>query len=146
VRLTCNLGEPAKFESNEIGRLKKDGFQLINSVKGGAFDGNFIKWTYENVKTDLHKHSSFEIWRHKSSSSYTTALTQGWIARLLQETGAQRRVAHKTYWTEERVQGSAIKLMTKSDWYNADNQAYHASKCLGVFDQVTRHMPNRAAI
>ena len=41
--------EAAKFERKEIDRLKKNGFQLINSVKGGSLGGNFIKWTYEKV-------------------------------------------------------------------------------------------------
>ena len=48
-------------------------------------------------------------------------------------------------WTPEVIRADALKYRTKNAWKEAPGAAYDTAKKLGIFDNMTTHMPKDAS-
>jgi hypothetical protein len=96
-------------------------------------------WTLERCKASAAEFQSRFRWERNTPSAYNAALKNGWLEECCAHMTDQR--GRKRKWTPDTIAASAQRFRRKSDWLNAEESAYKAAKELGIFDEVTAHMP-----
>ena len=66
-------------ESLLIHQLKRIGFNVLNTTKGGQPGGNKVIWTYEKIVETTKKYKSFRDWKKNERFAYATAIHRGYI-------------------------------------------------------------------
>lgn len=88
TKLTPNLYIKTDYVSVEIAvsleekilnDYKNNGWNILNKIKTGGIGSNVVKWTKEMCEIETKKYNKLSIYQKNSSSSYASALKNGWI-------------------------------------------------------------------
>lgn len=98
-------------------------------------------WTLERCKESAAPYTSRVARSKGAQSAYGHACRNGWLDQCCAHMPRHRP---KPKWTPENIAASAKYFRTKSAWHQLEHGAYWAAKRLGIFKQVTAHMPRRS--
>lgn len=132
-----NWMEPKLAQAAEIELIEKyyaDGWELLNTVKGGGLGGSELKWNNELIRKESLKYKKLKDFRDKSPSAYTIAST----SKLLESFTHLER--ERTFWNLESVKVEGKKYSTRSEFSVNAAGASDWARNNNVFDEVCSHM------
>tara|TARA_R110000796_G_scaffold58413_4_gene134890 strand:+ start:36819 stop:37721 length:903 start_codon:yes stop_codon:yes gene_type:complete len=95
-------------------------------------------WTKEKCITEAKKFKTRNEWYLKSSTTYSTAVKNGW----LDECAEHMELVNKPdgYWTKEKCITEARKFKIKERWKTGHSKSYQAARKSDWFDECVKHM------
>lgn len=100
------------------------------------------EWTKELVTQEAEKYSSRTEFQVKNPGAYHYAARRGFIDEIA-HLAAKRKP--KGWWTAKRVLQEAKMFSRKTDFYRAHKGAANAAKRLGIYEEMVKLFPKRAA-
>lgn len=132
-----NLIEVGKFENHIMDAYKKNGWILLNKMKGGGIGGYVTKWTYNACRTKSLTCKTRTEFKRKYPGAYHAAAKNGWLYEFFPEPKKESRC--RGYYTYE-ICAELSKLFTKRiDFHKAHVTAYDKIKKMG-WDELLSHM------
>ncbi len=97
-------------------------------------------WTLERCMESAAAYTSRLAWAKGDISAHKHASKNGWLEQCCAHMPKYRPAGK---WTRERIEESAKQFSSKKRWHQEEHGAYDAAKRLGIFEEVTAHMPNQ---
>jgi hypothetical protein len=100
-------------------------------------------WNEEKIKEEALKYNSKSKFKKGNESAYVAAKRLGVFEITCKHMPNHVRRTNRI-WTPEKLAKEALKYSTKNDFRIGNKSAYSTSKKLGIFEEITSHMPIRA--
>ncbi len=131
--------DASNMEKYYMTDYKKNGWILLNKMKGGGLGGNYILWTYEKCKVEALKYKTKSEFSGKNASAYCSALKYGWLDEISSHMSQIIRKP-KGYWTKELVHEIALQYQRRREFKLNSGDAYSFAWKNGFLDEVCVHM------
>jgi predicted GIY-YIG superfamily endonuclease len=131
--------DEARFAEQEfIEYYKKNGWNILNKVKGGALGGSFERdWSKDRIKEIALQFTNRTEFCRKAHSACEMARKLG----IFDEVTQHMPILQQT-WDYEKIKNEALKFHNFQEFRN-NSKAYQPAKKRGILDDVTSHMTNR---
>lgn len=127
-----------KKEKEMIEQYKKDGWILLNSVKGGSLGSSPRKWRRTTCEKAALKCGSKSEFQRLFSGAWAAAKKGGWINDICSHMIELRKP--NGYWTKERIIDAALKSKKRSEFKKGFPVAYNIARKNGWLEEVCSHM------
>ncbi len=126
-----------KLEIETIEKYKRNGWKLLNKVKGGSLGATNRYWTKEKCIEEGFKYNSKKEFREKSYSSYKISLRNNWLEEVTKH--MNQTIKPKGYWTKEKCIEEGSKFNSKKEFREKSPICYKIS-LRNNWLEVTSHM------
>jgi len=127
-----------KLENDYIEIYRKNGWIILNKIKGGGLGGNIKKWTYEKCKDESLKYKTQKDFKINSSSAYRVILDHKWYELMNHLINNLQKP--NGYWTYERCKEAALGCKTRNDFKLKNPSAYDKALKNKWFKDICNHM------
>lgn len=124
-----------ELENNYINFYRKNGWNILNSVNGGALGASKKKWTVEKCHDEALKYESRSEFYYKSNKIYAAACRYGWLNEICAHMSSKR-----ISWTIEICENDALKYKTRNEYSTKSHNSYIAAHRHGWLDEICAHM------
>ena len=131
----------ARMEQYFINFYRKEGWKLLNNIKGGGLGGKQTKWTEEAILKNILNYNSYKEWMKNETGAYAAALDLNIIEKI--DKILPRTPGSFKIWTEEKVLIEAKRWKSRSEFLKYASGAYEAAKKYGIYEEATAHMPDK---
>ena len=131
----------ARMEQYFINFYRKEGWKLLNNIKGGGLGGKQTKWTEEAILKNILNYNSYKEWVKNETGAYAAALDLNIIEKI--DKILPRTPGSFKIWTEEKVLIEAKRWKSRSEFLKYASGAYEAAKKYGIYEEATAHMPDK---
>lgn len=126
--------EAALAEQALIEKYRRDGWEILNSVKGGSLGGNELIWTDDTLLTEAQKYQTVEEFRKKSPCAYATISQRG-LGKFTEHLNRSRKS-----WDLESAKTEAHKYLSRSEFNKQCSAAYSWARDNNLVDEICTHM------
>lgn len=126
--------EAAELETFIIDEYRKDGRQVLNSVRGGALGSREAIWTPDTIKKEALLYQSRGEFKRACSGAYRAAIR----LKCLQQCCSHMKYINES-WTVERVLEESLKYKTKVE-FRLNNPLYVAAQRYNLLDEIYEKM------
>lgn len=122
-----------KLEDEFINRYKRDGWKMLNSIKGGALGGNERQWTFEKCLQIAKEYNRREDlrWAPGLGGLYNAANKNGWWDQI-----CAHMTGGNTKWSKKEVLKAAKGCDYVGEFQKKYGAAYRAAKSGGYLEEV----------
>ena len=146
IQLTdyINKEKAKEQEGIQLANYVSKGWIPLNRVKTGSLGGHITNdgFTFEECKARGQKYSKRSEWKREDYPTYYIASKRGWIDMILKQSERFGN-AKQTYWTEERIQETALHYEFRSDLRKGSPVAYQQAHKKNILDKVCSHMKRK---
>lgn len=135
--------EALKKEKALIKNYLNKGYFLLNKTKGGELGTSRKFWTDERILESAKKYKTRKDWKQSNPAAYNAS-----IKSFIHKTATEHmeKILNEKKWNFKEIAKSAKKFQYKQVWRSQEGGAYAASKRLGVYKEVTKHMKKPSMI
>ena len=139
VKLTdyIDVDDAAKKEDEFISKFKKEGFVIINKVKGGGV-GHGLKYTDEELRSLISSITDLKDFYKNHYPLYKAAQNRG---KEFFNDVTKNMVRSNTTWTIELVKDFAKKVSSKTEFNLKYPNAYRAAKNMNILKDLFPEAP-----
>lgn len=136
--------EASDLEISYIEQYREKGYFILNIAKGGCIGGpKQGKWNEETIRESAKKYLTWTDWNKNDPGALVASQKMGIYHDVTKHMINKRNPR----WTIKSIKESASKYKTYSEWRkNAGGGVINAAVRLGIYDQVTSHMPKAKKI
>lgn len=132
----------AELEVKMIRGYRSRGYAVLNKVAAGGLGGTPKKITKRECKEVAQKYDTrTKFFKSKHASYYHYARRQGWLREICSH---MRRFSKPSgYWTPKRLEKSAKRFKSVSEFRNKAPLAYKRALSLGLLQDLTKSMTRK---
>lgn len=123
------------LEQKTIEEYRNDGWNILNTSKGGGMGGKEIKWTKELIMKEALKYNTRSEFRKKSPKGYDAAIRNN----LLDVVCSHMKYLNKS-WTKEKIQEVALKYNSRGDFQKYSPNEYSIAHKHKWISDVCKHI------
>lgn len=128
------IEDAKKLENDFINMYRKNGWIVLNKIKGGTLGGNIVKWNKESCEKDVKKYNKLSTFRKNSQSSYYSILKNGWFDEICSH--LKRSKVKNGYWNnKELCKFESEKYKNKTTFFKKCGSAYEHSRKNGWLNE-----------
>lgn len=95
-------------------KYRKDGWNILNKIKGGNLGGTIVKWTKDKCLEVGLKCITRKEFIVNFPGVYISSIKNGWLDEIYSK--FENIVKSKNYWTKERCQEESLKYKSKTEF------------------------------
>lgn len=134
--------EAARIEYELIEKYRSEGYEIINTHRGGGLGANHKMWTKETIAAEALKYTNRTEFAKSSSGAYTIAWREGWLDEVCKH--ITDKIATRGYWTKSQCIIEAKKYDTLREFREAANGCFTVCHKRGWIKDACAHMDVRA--
>lgn len=127
--------EAGVLEQKTIDEYKNNGWNILNTSKGGGMGGKEIKWTKDEILKESLKYNTRTQFRRNSPKGYDAAIRN----KLLNTVCSHMTHLNKS-WTKEKIQNVAAKYNRRGDFQKYSPNEYSIAHKHKWINDVCSHM------
>lgn len=126
-----------ELEDKTIKAYRKNGWRVLNSVKGGALGWSERKWTFEKCKKEALEYKTRGEFMDNSRGAYAAARQNNWMH--ICDHMVYRKVPKGT-WTYESCKQAALQCKTRTEFTLKMPGAAKKAMDEGFYEEIVSHL------